>query len=140
MIDTTKQEQEEIEKLTENEQVFELDQLITDGAEAKIPITISYPQPNGEIVKAGAMIKPLTNVEWNNATRLKRKDNDTTTNEIELVKKALYTKDGEKFPPELVPKLPNGVIMELMKEVARVSGVELNNKENLKLVKELMGF
>ena len=133
-------EQQELENLSPEDEVFELEQLITDGADAKIPITISFPKPDGKMVKAAAMIRPLTNVEWNNCTRLKRPKNDPTTNEVELVKKALYTKDGEPFPPELVEKIPNGVIVELMREISRISGVNVNSKENLELMSKLMGF
>ena len=79
-------------------------------------------------------------MEWNNATRLQRRPSENTTNEIELVKKALYTRKGEEFPSDLVDKFPTGVVLELVKQIARISGVELNSKENIKMAKELMGF
>ena len=122
----------------EDEEIFELESLITDGADAKIPVTISYPRPDGRMVKGAVLIRPLTNVEWNNAVRFKRKPGDNTTNEVELLKLALYNKDGEQFPPDLVEKLPNGVVLELVKEVSRVSGI--NWDENLKLAQKMMGF
>ena len=85
------------------------------------------------------MIRPLTNVEWNNAARIARK-NFTTTNEIELLKVALYTKDGEPFPKELVEKLPNGVVIKLVQMLGEISGVEVT-EENMKLAKEMLsGF
>ena len=132
--------EEELQNLQVDEEVYDLETLITDGRDAKIPIVIEYPRKDGVMVKAGALIRPLTNVEWNNATRLRRNPNDTTTNELELVKKALYTKSGEQFPPELVTDMPNGVIMELVKEIAKISGVNLQSKENIRMAKEMMGF
>ena len=131
--------QKEIESLSADEEIFDLESLITDGVDAKVPIVISFPK-HGETVKAGAMIRPLSIVEWNNATRLNRRPNENTTNELELVKKALYTKNGDKFPDELIDKFPTGVVVALVKEIARISGVELNSKENIQMAKELMGF
>ena len=59
---------------------------------------------------------------------------------LELVKKALYTRKGEPFPQELVEKFPTGVVVALVKEIAKISGVNLNSKENIQMAKELMGF
>lgn len=129
---------EELIKLAEEEEIFNLESLITDGADARIPIEINFPTKEGT-KKAAAMIRPLTNVEWNNATRIARK-NFTTTNEIELLKMALYTKDGEPFPKELVEKIPNGVIVKLVQKLSEISGVEIT-EENIKMAKEMLeGF
>ena len=132
--------EEELSTLMEDD-VFDLEALITDGADARVPIRITFPkqEPDGTIrmVQAGAMIRPLTNVEWNNATR-KKKNNNSTTDEVELLKKALYTMKGEQMPPEIVEKIPNGVTIELVKEVARISGVDI--EANLKLAREMVGF
>lgn len=129
---------EELIKLSEEEEVFNLESLITDGADARIPIEIDFPTKNGK-KKAAAMIRPLTNVEWNNALRIARK-NFTTTNEIELLKMALYTKEGEPFPKELVEKLPNGVVMKLVQTLGEISGIEVT-EENMKMAKEMLaGF
>lgn len=132
--------EEELQNLQADDEIFDLESLVTDGKDARIPIVIEYPRKDGKIVKAGAMIRPLTNVEWNNATRLRRNPKDNTTNEIELVKKALYTRDGEQFPPDLVMCIPNGVILELVKQIAKISGVDLKSKENIQMAKEMMGF
>lgn len=139
MTNTDELLQQEIESLSAEEEIFDLESLITDGVDAKIPIVIEFPK-DGKMVKAGAMIRPLTIVEWNNATRLQRRPSENTTNEIELVKKALYTRKGDEFPSDLVDKFPTGVVLELVKQIARISGVELNSKENIKMAKELMGF
>lgn len=129
---------EELIKLSEEEEIFNLESLITDGADARIPIEIDFPTKNGK-KKAAAMIRPLTNVEWNNALRIARK-NFKTTNEIELLKMALYTKEGEPFPKELVEKLPNGVVMKLVQTLGEISGIEVT-EENMKMAKEMLaGF
>lgn len=139
MPDINELREKELKSLTqEEEEIFELETLITDGADARIPVIISYPRPDGRIVKGAVLIRPLTNVEWNNAVRFQRKPGDTTTNEVELLKLALYTKDGKQFPPELVEKLPNGVVLELVKEVSKASGIDW--EENIRLAQKMMGF
>lgn len=129
---------EELIKLSEEEEIFNLESLITDGADARVPIEIKFPTKTGT-KRAAAMIRPLTNVEWNNAIRIARK-NFTTTNEIELLKIALYTKDGEPFPKELVEKIPNGVVIKLVQILSEISGIEIT-EENMKMAKEMLkGF
>ena len=137
MEDISKLKEKELESLSE-EEIFNLESLIVDGADAKIPITIKFPRADGSMVKAAAMIRPLTNIEWNNCIRLNRTPNDKTTNEVELLKKALYTKEGDQFPPHLVEKLPNGVVLELVNKLAKIRGV--NVEENMKMAKVMMGF
>ena len=147
MVDVSKLKEDEKLALSD-EEVFDLEALITDGANAKIPITITYPKDGKTVkaytpaeqktVKAAAMIRPLTNVEWNNCVRLQRKPGDKTSNEVELVKKALYTKTGEPFPPQLVDKLPNGVVMELVKQISIISGVDYD--EQIRLTAQMLGF
>ena len=132
---------EEIEMLSQDTELFDLESLITDGKDAKIPIEITFPKPDGTgEVKATAMIRPLTNIEVNNATRLGLNKNIDTTYELELLRTGLYTSKGEQFPDELINKIPSGVVNELAKEISRVSGIQINNEENMKLAKEMMGF
>ena len=130
--------EEEIEKLSHDAELFDLESLITDGKDAKIPIEITFPKPDGTgEVKATAMIRPLTNIEVN---RLGLNKNIDTTYELELLRTGLYTSKGEQFPDELINKIPSGVVNELAKEISRVSGIQINNEENMKLAKEMMGF
>ena len=133
--------EEEIENLSHEEELFDLESLITDGKDAKIPIEITFPKADGTgEVKATAMIRPLTNIEVNNATRLGLNKNIDTTYELELLKTGLYTSKGEPFPDELINKIPSGVVNELAREISRVSGIQINNEENMRLAKEMMGF
>lgn len=141
MTDVDKLREEELRQLNDDE-IFDLEALVTDGVDAKVPIVIKYPKTledgTVKMVKAGAMIRPLTNVEWNNSTRLNRSTNAKTTNEVELLKKALYTRNGEQMPAKVVEDLPSGVVTELVKEVAVISGIDV--EENMRLAKEMLGF
>lgn len=132
---TNELKQQEMEELSVEEiEVADLETLIVDGANTKVPIEITY---NNQ--RFGVMIRPLTNVEWNTAIQ-KSMQNKTTTNEVELLKIGLYKKDGTPFPKELIHKLPAGISSELMKKIAEISGVKINTKENMEMVKEMMGF
>lgn len=123
----------ELESLNE-EELFDLESLITEGANAKVPVKISYGDKS-----FGATLRPLTNVEWNNATRKSMK-NVNTTSELELLKVGLTSKDDKPIPVDILVQLPTGVITELAKKLADISGVKLDKKENIELAKTLMGF
>lgn len=134
-IDELKQQELDNLNINENDiEIFELEQLITNGIEEKIPIEINYKEQ-----EFGAMIRPLTSIEWNNATT-KANRNPNTNIEVELLKLGLYNKDGTPFKPELIPKLPAGVSSTIMKEIANISGVNFNSEENVKLIRKIMGF
>ena len=134
MTDIKKLQEEELNSLSVDTEVLDLESLITDGANAKVPVEITYKGKN-----YGAILKPLTNPEWNNATRIGL-GNTKSSSELELLKRGLYTKNDKKFPAEIIEKLPAGVVMELAKELARISGISINVEDNVKLAKEMLGF
>ena len=135
MVNIDELKQKEIENITTEElEVFELETLITNGIEEKVPIEITYRDKT-----FGAMLRPLTSVEWNNATA-KANNTPNTNVEVELLKIGLYNKDGTPFPQELISKLPAGISSQLMKELGRISGVNFDSEENIKLVRKIMGF
>lgn len=134
MTDIADLEAKELEELANEQDLGSLESLIIDGAESRIPITIEY---NGK--EFGAFIRPLTNREWNEATMIGIRS-EYTTSEIELCKLGLYNKEGEHFPNEVIEKLPGGIVNTISRQIADISGVELNSKENTKILKEFMGF
>ena len=134
MTDIKKLQEEELANLSKDTEVLDLESLITDGANAKVPVEVTYKGKS-----YGAILKPLTNPEWNNATRIGFGDSNTSS-EVELLKLGLYTKNDKKFPAHVIEKLPAGVIMELSKELARISGISINLDDNMKLAKEMLGF
>ena len=130
---------EELNRLNNNDdEIFDLESLITDGADARFPITIQFPKGD-EHVQAAAMIRPLTSVELNNITR-KARGNQVSNFGVELLKLALYTKDGKEFPVELLDKIPAGVVTELCNHIYKISGITIDKDENLKLARQMMGF
>ena len=122
--------------------VLGLEQLIVDGADARVPLEIEFPvYKNGkqEKKKYLVIIKPLRSSELNNATQIGLKSSYTDVN-TEIVKLGLITKDGEPYPEEVVEKLPAGVINKLTEHICEISGLNTDKEANAKLIKEMMGF
>ena len=142
-MDVEKLKQNELNQLTNNDlEMFELENLITDGADARIPLEVNFPvYKDGKMTykKYGVIIRPITSAELNNATKIGLKDNNSDVN-TEVVKKGLLTKNNENYPAEIVEKLPVGVINELATKICEVSGIQQTDQDNSKLIKEMMGF
>lgn len=126
--------QEELEQLQET---TSLENLITEGASLRIPITFDFPTEKG-ITKASAIIKPLSTVEWENAQNYAIQHKKDFI--LKVLEKGLLNNDGEPLPFELIKKMPIGVATELYTRIADVSGVKQNKEEQYKLTKELLGF
>ena len=142
MADIDQLQNIELEKLNnEISEIAEIEKLIIDGANAKIPYIVDYPFYNKEneeieFKKMSIKLTPLTSTDWNNAIGNNFNRNST----IKIVSKALYTKNDEPFPEDLVKKMPNGVINTLFKEIGKISGVEFDTETTKQLMKDLMGF
>lgn len=139
MVDVNKLKEEELENLEKKEEevIYDLESLILDGVDSKVPIVIDFPTTEG-VKKVGALIKPLTAVEWNNAIRLANKLKDSTS-EIEIVKIGLFSKDGEAFSYDLIMKMPSGVVKDIFYKIADVSGVKFSEQE-IGILEAMMGF
>lgn len=134
--------EEEIEALSHETELMDLETLIIDGTNARIPVELEIPIYNdGELVYKtyGALIKPLTSNELNNATQLGLKDDATDVN-TEIVKLGLCKKDGTLYNEEIVEKLPAGVINALTEKILDASGVKQDKEQNTEFLRELMGF
>ena len=143
LMDIEELKQNELNQLTNNDlEMFDLENLITDGANARIPLEVNFPvYKDGKMTtkKYGVIIRPITSAELNNATKIGIKDNNSDVN-TEVVKKGLLTKNNENYPAEIVEKLPVGVINELATKICEVSGIQQTDQDNSKLIKEMMGF
>lgn len=129
--------EEEIEALSHETELFDLETLIIEGSEVLYPIVFDYPTPQGD-KKVTAKIRPLTATEIQNAALTSRQ---TGVSYAELVlKKGLYTKDDKPFPPELINKMAGGVAGELSQKIGEISGMKIDENETNKLVEDLMGF
>ena len=126
----------------DNDDIFDLERLILDGAEARIPVEVEFPvYKDGELTykKYGVMIRPLKSSEMSNATQRGLRDIDSDVN-TEIVKLGLCRKTGEQFPEDIVEKLPAGVINKLTEKICEVSGIKQDKERNEELIREMMGF
>ena len=130
--------QKELEHLQQEEEIFELDQVITEGVNAKIPFTFTYPNTTK---KVGVMVRPLSTNEYQKAVLTSRRLK--TNFLLELAKLGVYKMDESKFPEELIMDLPAGVITRITNEINRISGVDLvdgSEEMQQQLLEDLMGF
>ena len=132
------EKEKELKHLQQEDEIFELDQVITEGVKAKIPYTFTYPNTNK---KVGVLIRPLSTNEYQrallNSKRLK------TNFLIELFKIGTFKLDESEFPEELVKDLPAGVVTRVANEINRISGVELvegSAEVQQQMFEDLMGF
>ena len=131
------EKQKELEHLQKEDEIFELDQLISEGIDAKIPFTFIYPNTTK---KVGVLVRPLSTNEYQNAI-LKSKRLKTNFL-IELARLGVYKMDESKFPDEILDELPAGVITRITNEINRISGVELvdGSEDVQQIFDDLMGF
>jgi hypothetical protein len=132
------EKQKELQHLQQDDEIFELDQVITEGIQAKIPYTFTYPNTNK---KVGVLIRPLSTNEYQkallNSKRLK------TNFLIELFKLGTFKLDESEFPEKLIKDLPAGVVTRVANEINRISGVVLvegSEEVQQQMFEELMGF
>ena len=133
---------EKLLDLEDDDGLFDLERLIVDGADARIPVEVEFPvYKDGELEyrKYGVMIRPLRSSELNNATQRGLSDDFTDVN-TEIVKRGLCKKNGDAYDSEIVEKLPAGVINKLTEKICEVSGIQQDKERNAELIREMMGF
>lgn len=108
-------------KINKDEELFDLETLITEGADAQIPIEIEF--PNGK--KAAAKIRPITTAEFRSIS--------SSTNNAEVViqclELGLLTKEGNPIPHELIEIIPMGVTERISEKICEISGIDLNRNQ-----------
>ena len=121
---------DELEFNTE-EEYFDLEELITEGTDAKVPIIIEF--PDGK--KAQATIRPISTGEFStiyngNASELL----------VNVLTNALMNKNGDPLPPSLIKAMPVGVPTKIVEQIFKISGIETNPEDAEKLKEELELF
>lgn len=116
-----------------NDEVFDLETLIVEGTDAYVPLKFVYPNTDKTV---GVFVKPITTTEFMNMTQ-------TEGNMfIKTLRVTLFNRDKEPFKEELLQQLPAGVVMELYRKVAEISGIQLeeNKQTTQEILDRLMGF
>ena len=128
---------EELEIKQTDEKVYDLEELITEGTQVRIPITFKLPTNDGTKTVA-AIIKPVSSTEYNNA--LKAYQHNIYMFGTALVSLGLLNSNGEEIDRELIGRMPVGVVNELVQQIQDLSGIKQDEKEQYEFTKELMGF
>lgn len=122
---------------------LDLESLIVDGANARIPIEVEFPiyHEDGTMTyeTRGAVIRPLKSHELTNASQIGLRLDDSDVN-TEIVKAGLCRKDGSSYPPGVVESFPAGVISALANKILDVSGVKPDKKATEEYMKMIAGF
>ena len=147
MVDVDELKQKELENIknqdnTVDEEVYDLESLILDGIDKRVPIKIVYPSTDGQPPKSTtAQIRPVTSVEWNNAMNIGFDKNNKDTNaDIEILKVALYNKEGEPFDKTAIKYMPTGVASEISRKIGEISGIRVSQEDQMMVVSKMMGF
>lgn len=118
------------ENKTEQE-LFDLETLITEGIDARVPIEIEF--PNGK--KAAAMIRPLNANEFKTIY-----DGDASNILISILEKSLMNKNGDALPRSLIEAMPIGLPAKIIKQIFEISGVETTEEDTNELINNLNLF
>lgn len=102
-----------------------LEDLIVVGEDYHIPVSIEFPKPNGEMVKAKALIKQITVKEMK---KLQTKGNDDLGIATEVLSLALLKQNGNNFTKEEISYLPIGVVRSLSDKILEASGIDMNDE------------
>lgn len=109
-------------EIQQTEEIFDLETLITEGADATIPIDIVF--PDGK--KAAAMITPISTADFRSVYT-----GDKAEMLVNLLELGLLNKKGEPIQRNLIELMPVGVTSKICKEICAISGLELNPGQNI---------
>ena len=120
-------------EFNDEDEFFDLETLITEGTDAKVPITIEF--PNGK--KAKALIRPvlaedlkITGFNFDNPFAVM----------TEILKIALLNSNGEPLPAKLVDGLPAGLPIRIATQIFEISGIETNPENAEQMRADLESF
>ena len=118
-------------ELNSEEQIYDIEQLITEGIDARVPIEIDF--PNGK--KAAAMIRPLSTSEFKTIY-----SGDASNILVSILEKGLMNKNGEALSHDLIEAMPIGLPAGIIKQIFEISGVETNEEDTNELINNLNLF
>ena len=117
--------------IKQDDELFDLETLITEGVDARVPITIEF--PNGK--KAQATIRPISTGEFQTIyTR------DTSNLLVNVLEAGLMNKDGEPLPRNLLEAMPIGLPVKITQQIFEISGIETDPEDAEALKEELELF
>jgi hypothetical protein len=118
-------------KINTEEELFDLETLITEGVDARVPIEIEF--PNGK--KAQALIRPISTGEFK--TIYNSNPSELLVNVLEA---GLMNKDGEPLSANLIEAMPVGLPAQITQQIFEISGIKTDDEELQETVKQLELF
>ena len=115
--------------IKQDNELFDLETLITEGVDSRVPIEIEF--PNGK--KAGALIKPITTADFQTIY-----GGEPTEILIKVLELGLLDKEGQPISRNLIEAMPMGLPNNIFKQICTISGLELN-QDDIKSAREVMG-
>lgn len=109
-------------EINQTDELFDLESLITEGADAIIPITIEF--PDGKC--AAAKIKPITTAQFRSLYTADRAE--LIVNLLEI---GLLNKNGEPLPRSLIETIPLGVSSRISEQICTISGLEMKPEDRV---------
>lgn len=121
----------EIAQNNNDDTFFDLETLITEGTESRVPIEIEFPDGR----KAQALIRPITTGEFQtvyngNAAELL----------VNVLATSLMNKNGNSIDSSLIKKMPVGLPAQIVQQIFEISGIKTNPEDAEKLKEELELF
>ena len=109
-------------RIEQDDELFDLETLITEGADAIIPITIEF--PDGKC--AAAKIKPISTAQFRSLYTA-----DKAELIVNLLEIGLLNKKGEPLSRGLIEAMPLGVTARISEQICTVSGLELKPENRI---------
>ena len=113
------------------EEFFDLEELITEGIDATVPIKIEFPDGR----KSKALIKPILARDLKKISFNIKEPFEVVT---EVLQMCLLNSKGEPLSDKLIDALPGGLPMKIGKEIFNISGIDYDgdNKEFVRKIRE----
>lgn len=119
------------ENTENNDDFFDLETLITEGVDSRVPITIDF--PDGK--KAAAMIRPISTAEFQTIY-----DGNASNILVNILEVGLLNKKGEPIPRSLIEAMPIGLPAKIVKQIFEISGIETDDEKSQELIDNLELF
>lgn len=117
--------------IKQDDELFDLETLITEGVDARVPIIIEFPDGR----KAQAQIKPISTSEFQSIASGNAKEII-----VNVLSESLMNKNGEPLDSTLIEAMPIGLPAKIVMQIFEISGIETNNEDIEDAVKQLQLF
>lgn len=113
------------------DEFFDLETLITEGVNARVPIEVEF--PDGK--KAQALIKPISTGEFKSIY-----NGNAAEILVNVLSHSLMTMEGKSLSPTLIEAMPVGLPAKIVEKIFEISGIKTNPEDAEKLKEELKLF